>query len=79
MTMTTSPLDAAREDLRIRLSDAHAIEDYDSVELLNPLFDVADMVCRVGDNDHSAHYQATRSGDMVHAALRVRRVASSIL
>lgn len=68
-----SALEAAREELRQRLADAYRVEDYATVEWLNPLFDVADMVCRVGDHDHSTHYQAEKVGAMVADAVRLRR------
>lgn len=73
MNTTTSPLDAAREHLLDRLYEADRADDYDTRRWLSPLHSVADMVCRIGDHDHSPHYQCDKAGDMVYDALRVRR------
>lgn len=73
--VTTSPLDAAREHVRQAAIAADNAGDWRSYRLLSPLHDAADMVCRVGDHDHSRHYQADKGGDLVLAALRVRRGA----
>jgi DNA modification methylase len=73
--MSTTPLDAAREHLSRRLVSLDHSQTWRERAIISPLFDVADMVCRVGDHPDSLHYRADKSGDMVSAALRVRGVA----
>lgn len=72
MRAPTSALDAARIDVdrRAQLADEHG--DYAEYQLLRSLAGVADMVCRIGDNTHSAHYRAEKAGPLVYDALEVR-------
>lgn len=73
---TTTPLDAAREHLRSLCSAANQTDNWLLARWLDPLHDVADMVCRVGDHGQtSPHYQADKGSDMVVAAVQVRREA----
>jgi hypothetical protein len=71
--MTTSPLDAARTYLREQLHELDEAENYAERSIVSPLYDVADMVCRIGDHD-SRHYRADKAGTLVSAAHEVRYV-----
>lgn len=66
-----SPLDVARQDLARRVQALDDSPRWQERAILSSLATVADMVCRIGDHDHSTHYRADKSGDLVTAALRV--------
>lgn len=66
-------LDDARTYLRARLGELDDAEDYAERSIISPLYDVADMVCRIGDHD-SRHYRADKATTLVDAALAVRFV-----
>jgi hypothetical protein len=72
MTDFARPLDVARRDLAERVQVADEAGDWQERAVLVHLATVADMVCRIGDHTHSAHYRADKSGVLVDAALRVQ-------
>lgn len=72
MTDPNRPLDVARADLAQRTLDAETMEQWQERSVLSNLADVADMVCRIGDHPHSAHYRADKAGRLVGAALDVQ-------
>ncbi|MGH9165467.1 MAG: hypothetical protein ACRDZW_08160, partial [Acidimicrobiales bacterium] len=72
MTDPNRPLDVARADLAQRTFDAEKLEQWQERSVLGNLADVADMVCRIGDHPHSAHYRADKAGRLVGAALDVQ-------
>ena len=73
-----SVLDQARTHLTDLATTADR-EGRPSSSLLSSLQSVGDMVCRIGGNEASPvtsrHYTAEKSGDLVTAAVRVRREA----
>lgn len=69
--MTT--LEDARQDLAKRYQAADAAGDFAERDVLNPLADVADYVCRIGDHRDSAYYSADKAGALLHAAIRLQR------
>ncbi len=73
----TTTLDQARTDLAQRAQAADEAGDWRERNLLAPLAGVADMVCRIGDHTHSAHYRADKAGALVESALRVEQRALS--
>jgi hypothetical protein len=74
-TVGTTALDAARESLRARVNE---LEEQDELwrerMVIEPLYHLADHVCRVGDHD-TPHYRADKAGPLVTSAIRVRRAA----
>jgi hypothetical protein len=72
--VATTPLEVAREHLRDELQRSDHAGD-GRYQLIGALYDVADMVCRIGDHWDSRHYQAGKSQTLVDAALGVRRDA----
>jgi hypothetical protein len=69
------PLAGARTYLRMLYRIADDAGDWQERKLLGPLHDVADMVCRIGENTASDHYRADKAGPLVTAALKVRCAA----
>lgn len=70
--LPTSTLDAAREEMWQRVFATEKVEDWPLRDVLAPLAEVADYVCRIGDHTDSAHYQVSKAGPLVHSAMRVR-------
>ena len=66
-----SPLDVARRDLARRAQALDESGPWQERLILSHLASVADMVCRIGDHDHSSHYRADKSGPLVRSALAV--------
>jgi hypothetical protein len=68
------PLEAARVDLGERCQRADNAGDVVEHRLLESLYDVAGMICEIGDADDS-NYRAERAGSLVTSALQARCAA----
>ena len=66
------PLDLARADLERRLHAADGRNDGPEAAVLRPLAEIADMVCRIGDQPYSAHYRAEKAGPLMASAVKLQ-------
>lgn len=62
-------LEVARSDVAGRALAAEEDGDWTERAVLVQLASVADMVCRIGDQPHSAHYRAEKAGPLLDAAI----------